>query len=86
MRAETQIFAMTFGEAQANPNTVSGTMIVFGTPIRVLFYFGSSRSFVSSSFTLNVDRELSPLKHKLVVTTLLGKQILHNSVFKGCKF
>ena len=51
----------------------------------ILFDFGFSRSFVSTSFALHVDRELSLLKHKLVVTTPLGEQILHNFVFKGCE-
>ena len=58
-------------------------MIVLGTLAHVLFDFGSSRSFVSSSSALHADRELSPLKNKLVVTTFLGEQILCNFVFKG---
>ena len=76
---------MTADEAQANPNIMTGIMFVFGTPVRVLFYFRSSRSFISSSFALHADRDLSLLKNKLVVTTLLGKQILHTLVFKGCE-
>ena len=64
---------MTFDEAWANPDTVSGTMIIFGTPARVLFDSGSSRSFVNSSFALHADRKFSLLKHKLVVTTTLGE-------------
>ena len=74
---------MTSGEAQANPDTVSGTMIVFGTPARILFDTGSSRSFVSTTFALHSNRV--PLKNKLVVNTPLGKQILRTSVFKGCE-
>ena len=35
-RTQTHIFAMIADEAQANPNTVIGIMIVFGTPTRVL--------------------------------------------------
>ena len=66
-------FTMTADEAQANLDTVTGIMFVFDTPICVLFYFGSSRSFVSSSFVLHVDRDLSLLKSKLVVTTPLGE-------------
>ena len=76
---------MAAGEAQANPDTILGTMIIFGTLVQVFFYFGSSRSFVSSSFALDADQELSSLKHKLVVTTSLGEQILCNFVFKGCE-
>ena len=54
-RTQTRIFAMSIGKAQANPNTMIGTMIVFGTPAQVLFDFGSSRSFVSTLFALHVD-------------------------------
>ena len=32
-----------------------------------------------------VDQESSKLKLKLVIMTLLGKQILRNSIFKGCE-
>ena len=42
-------------------------------------------SFVSSSFALHVDRELTSLKSKLVVTTPLGERILNTLVFKGCE-
>ena len=76
---------MTVNEAQANPNTVIGIMFVFGTPARVLFCLGSSRSFVSSSFALHVDQDLSLLKSKPVVTIPMGEQILRTSMFKGCE-
>ena len=76
---------MTVSEARANPDTVSGIMIIFGTLAQVLFYSKSSKSFISSSFALQADRELSPLKHKLVVITPLGEQILRNFIFKGCE-
>ena len=58
---------------------------VFGTPTRVLFDFGSNRSFMSSSIALHADRELSQLKSKLMVTTPLGEQILRILVFKACE-
>ena len=76
---------MTIGEAPDNSNVVIGTMIVFGTPARVLFDFGSNRSFVSIAFALHADGELAPSKNKLVVTTPLEKQILRTSIFKGCE-
>ena len=72
-------------EAQANPNTMTGTMFVFGTFARVLFNFRSNRFLVSTAFALHVNRELTSLKNKLVVTTPLGEQILCTSVFKGCE-
>ena len=84
-RTQTRIFAMTSGEAQANPDTVTCIMIVFGTPARILFDTGSSRSFVSTTFALHANKELVPLKNKLVVNMPLGEQILRTSVFKGAK-
>ena len=60
---------MTAGEGQANPDIVAGTMIVF----------------VNLSFALYVDQKLAPLKHKLVVMTHLGEQIIHTFIFKGCE-
>ena len=76
---------MTTDEAQANPDTVTGIMLIFGTPMRVLFDSGSSRSFVSSSFALHANRDLTLLKNKLIVTTLLREQILQTSIFRGCE-
>ena len=34
---------------------------------------------------MHADRDLSPLKNKLVATTPLGEQILRTLVFKGCE-
>ena len=85
MKAQTHIFTMTIDEAQANLNAVTGTIIVFGAPTRVLFDSRSSRTFFNFAFAFHADQELAPLKNKLVVTTPLGEQILHNTIFKGCK-
>ena len=76
---------MIASEAQANLDIMTSIMFVFGTPIRVLLNFGSSRSFVSFSFALHADRELAPLKNTLVVMTPLREQILRNTVFKDCE-
>ena len=76
---------MTANEAQANPNSVTGIISVFGEPARVLFDFGASRSFISTSFALHANRELTPLKNKLIVTTPLGESIVRTSVFRGCE-
>ena len=72
-KTQTRIFAMTIDEAQANPDKVTGIMLIFGTHMRVLFDSGSSRSFVSSSFASHANLDLSLLKNKLVVTTPLGE-------------
>ena len=63
---------MTTSKAQANPDTILGIMTVFGSPARVFYYyFGSSKSFFSTSFAFHADRELSLLNHKLVIMTSL---------------
>ena len=76
---------MTTNEAQANLDTILDIMTIFDTHTLVLFDFGTSKSFVSSSFALHTDWELSPLKNKLAVITPLGEHILRTSVFKGCE-
>ena len=68
---------MTTGEVQVNPDTVTGIMFVFGTPARVLFDTESSQSFINTTFALHANRELVPLKNKLIVNMPLGEQILH---------
>ena len=84
-RTQTRIFAMTSREAQANSDTVTGIMIIFNTPTRVLFDTGSNRSFVNTTFALHANKELVPLKNKLIVNIPLGEQILRTSIFKGFK-
>ena len=74
---------MTADEAQANPDSVTSIIFVFGEPTRVLFDSGASRSFISTSFALHANRELTLLKSKLIVTTSLGERIMRTSVFKG---
>ena len=76
---------MTADEAQANPDSVTCIIFVFGEPTRVLFDSGTSRSFISTSFTLHANRELTSFKRKLIVTTPLGERIVRTSVFKGCE-
>ena len=76
---------MTANKAQTNTNFVTVIISVFGEPTRVLFDSGASRSFISTSFALHANQELTPLKNKLIVTTLLGEIKLRTSVFKGCE-
>ena len=73
---------MTANEAQANSDFITGIIIVFGEPTRVLFDYGASRSFISISFALHTNRELTPLKSRLVVATPLRERILCTLVFK----
>ena len=76
---------MTTDEAQANPDSVTSIIFVFGEPARVLFDYGTNRSFISTSFALYANWELTPFRSKLVVTTPLGERILRTFMFKGCE-
>ena len=64
---------MTTGEAEVNPDFVIGVMFVFDTPTRILFDTRSSQSFICTTFALHANRELVPLKNKLIVTMPLGE-------------
>ena len=55
-RTQTCIFAMIVDEAQANLDSVTSIIFVFGEPARVLFDFEASRSFISTSFALHANR------------------------------
>ena len=58
-RTQTGIFAMIADETQANSDRVTSIIFVFGTPTHILFDSRSSRSFMSSSFALHVNRDSS---------------------------
>ena len=51
----------------------------------LIFYSRSSKSFVSISFALHANQELSQLKHKLVVVIPLGEQIIRTFMLRGCE-
>ena len=50
-----------------------------------MFDSRASRSFISTSFALYANRELTPFQNKLVVIIPLGEKILKTYVFKGCE-
>ena len=50
-----------------------------------MFDSEASTSFISTLFSLHANRELTPLKNKLIVTTPLGERILRTSMFEGCE-
>ena len=45
----------------------------------------NSDSITSTSFALHANRELTPLKSRLIVITPLREKILRTSVFIGCE-
>ena len=73
-RTQTRIFTMTADEAQANPDSITSIISVFGESAQVLFDYRAIRSFISTSFVLHTNRELTTLKSKLIVTTPMEKR------------
>uniref|UniRef100_A0A2N9EJD6 Reverse transcriptase domain-containing protein n=1 Tax=Fagus sylvatica TaxID=28930 RepID=A0A2N9EJD6_FAGSY len=64
----------------------SGILPLFSTPARVLFYPGSTHSFISCGFVRNIDRSPKPLEYELSVSTPLGDTLMSNLVLKSCMF
>ena len=64
---------------------MTSIIFVFGEPTWVLFDSGASKSFISTSFALHANQELTPLKSKLIVIRPLGERIVRTSMFKGCE-
>ncbi|KAL0534760.1 hypothetical protein IC582_029053 [Cucumis melo] len=58
---------------------------VLGNYALVLFYLGSSHSFISSAFGLHARLEVEPLHHVLSVSTPSGKCILSKEKVKACQ-
>jgi len=80
-RTQTRIFAASEKEAQVRPGTVTGTLAIFGQPAYVLIDPGSDRSYIRTAFSSHSDRPLEPLEIELVIHTLLGEHLVHNSCF-----
>ena len=64
---------MTSCEVQANPDTVTGIMIIFGTLARVIFDTGSNRSFVSIMLGEQILRTLVFKGYEIVVGRIVLK-------------
>ena len=64
---------------------MTSIIFVFGEPAWVLFDYGDSKSFISTSFALHANQELTPLKSKLIEITPLGERIVRTYVFNGCE-
>jgi hypothetical protein len=85
-RVQGRVYALTTQDAQATDTVVTGILPLFSTPARVLFYPGSTHSFISCGFVRNIDRSPEPLEYELSVSTLLGDTLMSNLVLKSCMF
>jgi hypothetical protein len=84
-RVQGRVYALTNQDAQATDIVVC-MLPLFSTPARVLFYPGSTHSFISCGFVRNIDRSPEPLEYELSVSTPLVDTLMSNLVLKSCMF
>ena len=76
---------MNKSEVERADTIVIGTLPVLGHYALVLFYFGSSHSFISSAFVLHARLEVEPLNHVLSVSTPSRESMLSKEKVKACQ-
>ncbi|XP_077217962.1 uncharacterized protein LOC143852462 [Tasmannia lanceolata] len=76
--------ALTHQDAQNVGTVVSGTLTVASSYAYVLFDSGATHSFVSSSYVMLHSLPIMPMNHDLCVSTLVGSDLVANSVSKMC--
>ncbi|GJR12073.1 putative reverse transcriptase domain-containing protein [Tanacetum coccineum] len=82
-RAPAKVYVV--GNAGANPdNVVAGTFLLNNRYAYILFDTGADRSFVSTTFSSQIDITPSTLDHYYDVELADGRVIGLNTIFKGC--
>ncbi|GJW89366.1 putative reverse transcriptase domain-containing protein, partial [Tanacetum coccineum] len=82
-RAPAKVYVV--GNAEANPeNVVAGTFLLNNRYAYILFDTGADRSFVSTSFSSQIDITPSTLDHYYDVELADGRIIGLNTILKGC--
>ncbi|GJW46340.1 putative reverse transcriptase domain-containing protein [Tanacetum coccineum] len=82
-RAPAKVYVV--GNAGANPdNVVAGTFLLNNRYAYILFDTGADRSFVSTSFSSQIDITPSTLDHYYDVELADGRIIGLNTILKGC--
>ncbi|GJS76712.1 putative reverse transcriptase domain-containing protein [Tanacetum coccineum] len=82
-RAPAKVYVV--GNARANPdNVVAGTFLLNNRYAYILFDTGADRSFVSTTFSSQIDITPSTLDHYYDVELADGRIIGLNTILKGC--
>ncbi|GJS91164.1 putative reverse transcriptase domain-containing protein, partial [Tanacetum coccineum] len=82
-RAPAKVYVV--GNAGANPdNVVAGTFLLNNRYAYILFDTGADRSFVSTTFSSQIDITPSTLDHYYDVELADGRIIVLNTILKGC--
>ncbi|KAJ8754865.1 hypothetical protein K2173_015377 [Erythroxylum novogranatense] len=83
-QAPARVFTMTWEDAEAAPDVVTGTVKLFSDDMIALIDPGSTHSFVSSSRPV-CSRNVSPLDTPLMVSTPIDHYIIISQVYRSCE-
>ena len=79
------MYATTRSEAEKSDAVVTGTLPIMGHYALVLFDYGSSHSFVSSSFVKHGKFELESLSYVLSISIPSGEVVFAKEQVKACQ-
>nr|GFA45031.1 hypothetical protein [Tanacetum cinerariifolium] len=82
--ARGQAYALRDGDQNLGPNVVTGTFLLKNCYARVLFDYGSDKSFVNVNFSRLIDIEPVNIDHSYEVELADGRVVSTNTIFKGC--
>ena len=75
---------MTRQEAQVDPGVVIGLISICRNDAYVLIDPGSTHSYISMDFAKHVDKKLSMLDNKLIISMPVGNTFVADFVFRNC--
>ncbi|XP_057522612.1 uncharacterized protein LOC130802622 [Amaranthus tricolor] len=79
---KSRVYCMTQEEADANPDVVTGNILVLSEPAVVLFDSGATMSFISSSFVNKVGLlPTSPVN--IIITLPTGEEVMSGREYKN---
>nr|GEU54890.1 reverse transcriptase domain-containing protein [Tanacetum cinerariifolium] len=83
-RARRQVYALRDGDQNLGPNEVTGTFLLNNRYARVLFDYGSDKSFVNVNFSRLIDIEPVKVDHCYEVELADEKVVSTNTILRGC--
>ena len=75
---------MTRQEAQVDPGVIIGLISICGIDAYILIDPGSTHSYISMDFAKHVDKKLSMLDNKLIISMPVGGHFMVDVVFRNC--
>lgn len=80
-----QVFTLTTADAEKSHETIQGILTLFGHDVRVLFYTGSSHSFVAPRAVCHIPIPRTALPYYLIVTTPGDAVLVGSDIYRDCE-